>query len=514
MKKILAIIIVFTLLFLAGCENVSYEQDNSSVAVSSAESSTNIYDTLASNLPVLSLETPSESEISEEMSAENSAGISAEASTESEVQVPKETSFTIITDELSAFSYDEESVSMIGTAVKERNEFLEKQYGASINVKEMSGDDLTKELRTAIESETEFCDMLAISAVESANLYKNGLLEDLNSLPGFDATSDFFNQQYATKLATNSTLYLLPDPTAMVYEDIYVMFYNRELLQLPEGTTDLETLTLQGKWTWDKFNEVVRLSASEVYNKIAADLENDLFGFTAYADDNTFPLAMFASSGESIVGNTYKKAVEITIDYDTAENICNQLLDIYDTNGRYPFDGAKALESFENNKTIFFCNTFDYFYALRDGTGNESKYGFLPMPKSSETQESYYCMADNRARVISVPKTLQTAGESKRQFVSTIITATCALGNATVKDEFINSFIMMYLYDNTETMILNTICDSVYFDFSYIIGNLYFDIADCTTNAINEHLTVGNSIRESFRRRKYYFDEDSAVFFQ
>ncbi len=513
MKKIIAIITAFAFLFLVGCENVSYEQNNSSSSPSFAESSANIYDTIASNLPVLSFETPSEPENSEEISSESSE-LSAETSVESENQEPKEIPFTIITDEVSTFSYDEESVSMIGNAVKERNEFLKSQYGAVIEVKEMSGDALTKELRAAIESGTEFCDMLAISAVESANLYKNGLLEDLNSLPGFDAQSEFFNQQYSTKLATNSTLYLLPDPTTMVYEDVYVMFYNRDLLKLPEGMTDLESLTLQGKWTWDKFNEVIRLSASEVYDKSIADLENDTFGFTAYADDNTFPLAMFAASGESIVGNTYKKAVEITIDYDTAQNICDQLLGIYDTNGRYPFDGAKAMEAFENNRAVFFCNTFDYFYALRDGSGTESKYGFLPMPKSSEEQEGYHSMADNRARVISVPKTIQTASESKRQFVSIMITATCALGNATVKDEFINSFIMMYLYDNTETMILDTICESVYFDFSYIIGNLYFDIADCTTNAINEHLTVGNSIKESFRRRKYYFDEDSAVFFQ
>ncbi len=499
MKKIIAMLTLSCMLILVGCANVSYPQESSAVDTSKP-TSMNIYEELESILPTLSEENQSFEENSHN-------------SQENTPQTPKETPFVIVTNKASAFQNQEGSTSMVVSAIETRNEFLKEKYGAVVEVKEMTYSEISKELKNAIASGLDFCDMLAISAEDTAKLYKSGLLEDLNTLPDFDATSQYFDQKNATKLATNSTLYMIPDPTALYYEDLQVVFYNKELVKLPEGVESLEKLVLEGNWTWEKFDEICRLSASEVYNKSIADLGSDLFAYTAYSDDNTFPLAMFASTGERVVDNTYKHAVEITMDGNRANEICNLLLDVYDTKGRYPFDGNTALEAFENGRSVFFFNTYDYFYALRDGSAEESKYGFLPMPKENQEQEGYYSFAMNSARVISVPKTLSDDDEAKRKFVSAVISATCAIGGPTVREAFINSQIMLYLYNNTETLMLQNIIDGAFFDFSYIIGSLYSDIADCTVNAINEHLTVGNTIKESFRRRKYYFDEDSVQIF-
>ena len=455
-----------------GCENVEYIEKSQS-----PEESVNIYDKLESELPSLN------------------DGTSA----------VEEQTFKIVTDKKAVFLDDESNAAAINKAITDRNAFLRSKYGASLDVHEVASTNVSGELKAAIESGLEYCDMLAISGRETVKLYTAGLLGDMNQLPNFDLNTNIFNQKHAKELATYNTLYMLADTTALVYEEAYVYFYNRDLVT-GVGGIDPEALVAQGKWTWDAFNEAAKASAAAVYDKTSADLNNDIFGFGSYYLEGTYPLVMWSSSGEKLISNTYKNPVGLSMEMNEITTIAESLMTSYNSRGKFPSDGNTAESAFKNGRIAFFCNKFAYFYALRDGTTKGDNFGMLPIPKYSEEQDGYSCLLSSDARVFSIPKTVESYNQDRKNFVSAVIQATVASGNNTIPKAFKNHHIGFYLNNNSESVVLGEIIDGVTFDFANVYGSGISSIRLATTAAIVDYLDIGSGLVNSINYAKANFE--------
>ncbi len=468
LKKIIAILLlILTVVLAVGCENVEYLESSAP-----EEESKNIYEQLENQLP--SIETDENGEVIKQK-------------------------FTIATDEKSVFYNEETASGSVSKAVAKRNDFLFDKYGAEITVYEASANEITQNLKTALESGVEYCDMICLSAKNTVKLATAGFLYDMNTLPNFNIENAYFDPNNAKVLATNSTLYLLPDPTAQIYDELYVTFFNRNLVNETAGK-DPESLVMQGKWTWDAFHETAKASAPDVYNKSSSDIVTDTFGFGAYYGEGVYPYVVWASTGEKLVNNTYKNPVSLSLTAEYITDVCKNLVKAYNTRGRFPLDANDAMSAFESGRLAFFNNKLSYFYALRDGSGKGSEYGILPMPKHSEEQGAYYSLASTDARVFSAPRTLQNADEKRRAFVSAVIQATCAAGRVTVHDAYIAHFIGQYLNNNAETVMLQTIIDSATFDFAHVYGSVISEIRRPTTDAISDYIDFGSAVGSSISR--------------
>lgn len=449
----------------AACENVEYPSSESSVG---PESSKDFYESINSQLPSLVPD-----------------GETAE-----------EQPFLIITNEEKVYYQDESSPGAVNTAIEERNSFLRRKYGAVIEVKTKTYNEIAKELKASTESGRYYCDMISISAKDSVKLFNTGLLYNMNKLPQFNVENAYFDPKNAKALATNSSLYLLPDPTALYYDDIYAMFFNKALLE-EKGCENPETLVMQGKWTWDKYNEAYRKAASEVMNKVSANLETDVFGFSAYYGEGTNPMVMWTSCGKKLVDNTYKNEVKLALTADQTVEIATKLGKSNNSKAKLPIDGDGAAAAFKNGRLAFFVNKLDYIYALRDGTSKGSEFGVLPMPKYNESQKEYHCLVANDARVISIPATIAKAEEAHKLYVSAVVSATCAAGRTTVHDAYLNNVIGTLLFDNDEAFMFKTILESATFDFSVVFGSQISEIRRCTTGVIVDYIDVGSDIKRS-----------------
>jgi hypothetical protein len=353
--------------------------------------------------------------------------------------------------------------------------------------------------------------MISISAKETVKLMNAGYLADMNALPGFDAKNDYFDKKNATVLATNNSLYLLVDATAQYYEEEFVMFYNRDIV-VKKARQNPEALALQGKWTWDTFNEVARASAPDVYSQSTSDIERDIFGFGAYYNENSFAHVMWTGAGNKIVGNTYKTPVAVMMSIDEVKAAASPLREAYNSRGRYPFEGEDVASAFKGGRFAFMVHKFSYFYTLRNG--NPEKYGFLPIPKGNDVQGEYNCLLSNDARVISIPKSVDNQSEDKKRFISVVISATCAAGRDTVKNAFINEHIGTYLYNNEETVLLSMLCDSATFDFTNVYGSVISEIRRPTTDAIADYIEFGSALSTSISRGMNAFNKYSAEKFK
>ncbi len=479
MKRIIAILFATLMIFICGCENVSYEHSSDT-----PESVEDVYEKLDDKLPTLD-------------ENENSGGLPT---------VPMIQNFKIVTNDATVFSSSEQSPGIINSAVTQRNDFLRQKYGANITVFQKEEAVIADELKKAIESNSDYGDMLSVSAKKTVSLYLSGLLYDMNSLPNFNIENDYFDKNNAKKLATNNSLYLLADPTNLVYNDTYAMFYNRELIE-DSGAENPVSLVKQGKWTWDKFLEISKIAAKDVFHKSGADIANDVFAYGAYYEEGTYPTVMWTSTGKSIIGNTYRAHVRMTMNSGEAEALGRKLKTYFDTKGKYPFQGDDALKAFKSGRLVFFCNKLDYIYAFSQDNDTESKFGVLPLPKLDESQEEYHCLVSNDARVISVPKTLENTTDSRKRFVSVMISALCATGGDTVCDAYVSSHISLYFSNNDEAIAFKTVCESITYDFSNVYGGSIKEIRNATTKAISDYIDFGSDISNSIERAKGSFDK-------
>lgn len=482
MRKIfIAMLLLVAFLTAVACENVEYIEESSKIT---AESSEDIYEKLESQLPP-----PLD---------------------ESEGEVKKQ-EFVIATDKKEVFINEEGASGSVNSAVDKRNNFLYQKYGAEIKVKEVKSADLTKSLKETLESGLHYCDVISASAKETVKLMNAGLLADMNTFSELDVTSDYFDNEDATRLATNNSLYMLVDPTVQYFEEEYVMYYNRDIVVKTAGQ-DPETLAMQGKWTWDTFNQVCRASAPGVYEHSTSDLQKDVFGYGAYYNVGTLPLVMWTASGQQMIGNTYKTAVTISMSVEAVQNAAKPLRDAYNTRGRLPLEGEDVANAFKNDRLAFMIHKFSYFYTLRNE--NLDKYGFLPIPKQNEEQKEYNCLLSSDARVISMPKTMEFQGDDRRRFVSVVLSATCAAGRETVKTAFVNEHIGTYLFNNEETVLFSMICDSATFDFATVYGSVIGEIRRPTTDAIVDYIEFGSALSSSISRGLTAFNKYSAEKFK
>ncbi len=479
MKKTIALLFAVLMIFVCGCENVSY--DHSSDTPVSEE---DVYEKLEDTLPTLD-------------DVETSDGAAA---------APITQTFKIVTNDATVFSSNEQTSGIINSAVSQRNEFLRQKYGANIAVFQKEEAVIADELKKAVESGNDYVDMLSISAKKTVSLYLSGLLFDMNTLPNFSIENNYFDENNAKKLATNSSLYLLADPTNLVYNDTYAMFYNRELIE-NSGCENPISLVKQGKWTWDKFLEISKTAAKDVFHKSGADIANDVFAYGAYYEEGTYPTVMWTSTGKSLIGNTYRAPVTMAMNGEEAETLARKLKTYFDTKGKYPFEGDDALNAFKSGRLVFFCNKLDYLYAYSQDSDTESKFGVLPLPKLDESQEEYHCLVSNDARVISVPKTLEKSTDSKKRFVSVMISALCATGGDTVCDAYVSSHISLYFSNNDEAVAFKTICESITYDFSNVYGGSIKEIRNATTKAISDYIDFGSDVSNSIARAKGSFDK-------
>ncbi len=472
MKKLTVLILLFAVLLLMGCENVVFTEK-----LPEPEESTDIYTDLQSQLPDFSR--------TEESDASEGDRVSYLGD------------YIIATDSKAAFYPDENTPGTISHSIEERNQFLRDKYGVAVKVIQTTGSQLTKALTNAAKTNEKFCDLVAISGEDTVTLYLNGLLADMNTLPEFDPESELFYKD-STAFATNSSLYMLADPTALVYDRANVLFYNRELLE-NAGVADPYELAAQGKWTWDVFNTVARTAAASSYNNASSDIEKDVFGFGANKIAYGYTLAMWYSSGNKMIPNAYKTPVQLFSDDKEVLAVSKATRQYYEVRGKYPNEGEQARNAFESGRLVFMSNTLDYLFSLRDGSVNGKIYGFLPMPKYSEDQAEYACLLDTSARVLSLPKTLESESESEKLFAGYMLGAICAAGGATIRDAYLKANIAMYLYDNTEAVVLETVVDSIVFDFANVFGTKITAVARATTDSVSDYYEFGSALTYHYR---------------
>ncbi|MDD4163727.1 MAG: extracellular solute-binding protein [Eubacteriales bacterium] len=385
------------------------------------------------------------------------------------------------------FSSEEDSESIVKTAVYERNRLIINKYGINIDTKSVSAGKISEYMKDAETAGMQFADMLCFPGSTTVSLADQGFLLNLLSSPHFDINAEYIDTESAKSITTNNSLYMLYDSTTQYYEQSWVVFYDKKLIT-DRGLTDPAMLAATGEWTWEKFLFYSETIAEKVMNKGSPDLATDIFGFGAYDNDRELPLAMWESGGIPMFKDTYKNEVKLTDDLTGVKEKLDNLESIYTSKSLYPLAGTNVKKAFLEGRLAFFIGTLQFSAELTEAmeptpnsenTRYQREWGLLPLPKLNVQQKKFCSFIDVNAYAISIPSNVSDPQKS-----ITMLNAFCAASGGAIKKAVYDKYVNLFFQNNTSTVLLETVMDTKHFDMAALYGSAMSTVADISTNLI------------------------------
>ena len=302
-----------------------------------------------------------------------------------------------------------------------------------------------------------------------SKLVTSGYLYNLAAVDSISIDAPWYNQDAIKDLAINKKVPAIGGD--MVVSDkngIFLMFYNKSIAE-DNGIGDLYNTVWDGKWTFDKLHEVIKLTSRDLNGDGEMKLADDLWGYMAepltgwmflIASGNR--LADLDSNGlPYITANTPK----LISDYDKVMDI------MYDKqNHIYATAVQPYIDNFMGNRNFLQSNVL---FALIQFRAMENDYGIIPFPKLNETQIDYLTpISLYLARFIAVPTTCRNADT-----VGAVIDAMFRESTSSIMPAYYDTLLENKIArDNESIEMLKIIFNSVVYDIGsgYNWGNCWF----------------------------------------
>ncbi len=283
----------------------------------------------------------------------------------------------------------EENGDVLNDAVFRRNLWLEQTYGFTLSAG-YSADTYGSELTTYILADDGSYDAFFPMGRTAASAATQGLLYDLKELDYIDLKRDCWNQMFQESLEIDGKLfYGMGAISTNSYKAVLMMAFNKDIHQKYK-LEDPYQLVADGKWTFDKFNEMAVQVADDLNGDTQMTLE-DQFGIAWQT--STAGIPFFYGTGEMITKNNSEGIPELTLETERATDVFNKIRDtIANKNAYYIGADADIYNMFSNGQSLFVVEVLNTLAKFRSSNIN---FGLLPIPKYDEEQEQYIQSAND-----------------------------------------------------------------------------------------------------------------------
>ena len=303
------------------------------------------------------------------------------------------------------FTFDETSSLPMDSAQYRRRARVEEDYKVKIEQTRMQGYSSGAgpgymEISTAVNAGDTKWDLALVAGYDVSVLAYNGLLYDLNSVPGIDLTKSWWDQKANESLAMNGVMFFSTgEITTSDNNAAFVIMFNKDLMR-NYALDDPYSLVYDGKWTMSKFAELCK-TVTEDLNQDGKMDENDRFGLLVW-DDSV--VGIVNAAGQRCCTIAEDGTIGLTLYNETTLAALDKYFSIiYDTQYALTYQREKVdpLEMWQADKGLFWMNIMDRIPQLR---GMESDFGILPYPKLNAGQQDYYTtIAPYNSQFICVP---------------------------------------------------------------------------------------------------------------
>lgn len=215
-----------------------------------------------------------------------------------------------------------------------------------------------------------------------------GYLVDLYELNYIDPSTDVWNHVFNNEMVYDGKLFFITgDISVNAFKAVRVMMFNKTLFTEYNLESPYE-LVNNGKWTFDKMNEMVSVGSR--------DLDGDQ---KMTLDDQWGMVMQTATAGLPLFYGAGLKAVEmvdglpqVTLDSSYASDVFDKITNIFANEEVYYMgEAADAKRMFAEGRALLYAEVLKTAIDLRS---SEVEFGLLPAPKYSEEQDFYRAYAD------------------------------------------------------------------------------------------------------------------------
>ncbi len=377
--------------------------------------------------------------------------------------------FRVVTHNIKDIFVEEEERNrgdLIKDAIYARNLAVENRFNVDITVVyNATYPEVSSYVQKTVLAGNDEFDLLMGMAVDTGSLVLQKVFLNWYDIEHINFDKPWWAESNKTDLTYNGKNFLaVSDLNHTAITSTYCMMFNKNLAASYE-LGDIYGLVLDGKWTFDKFREIIK----DVYTDDGNDTkdETDFYGLS-HPNGSCVSAYLWAFDNPICVKDA-DGVPQIAVKTDKINNIVTDLYEMfYNTDGVY-FDGSKINEKavsgemFYSKKAIFTVTSLGV-PTTEDFRNFEDDIGIIPYPKYDENQQDYLTMADGFHTVLAVPKTCVDT-----EYVGIITEALSAESWKTLTPTLYEIALKTrYLRDNESKEIMDIIIAGRTFDFGYI----------------------------------------------
>lgn len=304
---------------------------------------------------------------------------------------------------------DEISGEPINDEIYARNRRIEKRYSVVLTSVQEHFTTIAKKMSVLVQAGDESLDVYLPRINAGIDPGQAGYLLNLLKLEYINTDMPWWDKHITEDLSVDGKCFFLAGDIHLYANDAtHIILFNKNNLE-DYNLEDVYTLTENGKWTFEKLEEMSRAVITDV-NGDGKYLWGDRFGIQCA--DYGIPALLSAADSPAFIKKD-EKTIEINVSsqrftevFTVINRIMNEdniTLNMQDSSKFKIPAGSFShewLEAMQGNQCLFMIGVLDYmdmFYEV------ESDFGIIPIPKYNEDQTNYIAPVMADAMVVCVP---------------------------------------------------------------------------------------------------------------
>ena len=364
--------------------------------------------------------------------------------------------------------YAEETGDVVDDAVFARNLAIEELLNCKLNPIAFSNSttDTANHIGQFVLAGDDLYDLCSTHQSYTVKLITEGYFHNFVDDEYIDWDMPWWNLEYMREMAVGNdkVYFLLGDISLMRMKSLAAMYYNREMYESLYGDPDaLYDLVFDGKWTFDKFSELVRGAYSDVNGNAASEL-GDRFG--AFGSKSKSVEHFQYACGVTTTTKNKDGIPELTMNNERTISFVEDFYSLYYENERYLIaknDNFTEIENFMNGEFLFCPVWFRHADQLRD---MKADYGIVNFPKYEESDE-YQTLVHNGTTIFVTPVTSKQTDK-----IGAVCEAMAYYNYINVTPAYFEVALKVkYSRDDKTSQVLDLISDSAYTNFGYVFSS-------------------------------------------
>ena len=359
---------------------------------------------------------------------------------------------------------EEDGAGILDAGIVARNNVIRQHYDCSIMAVDIENGTLQDDFNTNQNRIDLVLTRYNMGGKANGDYYNfHDLNIDLKGKPWFD-------QNFIEDVTVNGQLYALVGAFSLTsFDATWVMFFNKKVKETTTQIRDIDfyQLVYDGKWTLDKFFEILKFAAHDDGDSVMTVNTEDIFGLVS----STFGIrGLYFGAGQSYVNKDDSKDVtEFSHAFDQAAvEATNKIIDIYGFMGTTVTDYVKVEAQMRSNTVLFSPEVLRKasYYAGKQGSSTDPvQIGILPHPKLNAEQNFYKHNVDNHVIYMCVPKTCSDLSR-----IAKFLELYAYHSYYTVYKQYLNLYKYNYTTDTDSATMVDEILKSRCFDLAYQYG--------------------------------------------